>query len=49
VLAEAARQLGTRTTTAPHPPRRGLSYRSALDQTVLPDTDLVQPWELIQY
>jgi tRNA G18 (ribose-2'-O)-methylase SpoU len=49
VLAEAARQLGTRTTTAPRPPRRGLSYGSGLDLTAPPDTDLVQPWELMGY
>ncbi len=49
VLAEAARQLGTRTSTALRPPRRGLSYGSMLGQTALPDTDLVQPWELTQY
>lgn len=49
VLAEAARQLGTRTITALRPPRRGLSYGSMLGQTALPDTDLVQPWELAQY
>jgi tRNA G18 (ribose-2'-O)-methylase SpoU len=49
VLAEAARQLGTRITRAPRPPRRGLSYGSLLGQAALPDTDLVQPWELTQY
>jgi SpoU rRNA Methylase family len=49
VLAEAARQLGPRSATAPRPPRRGLSYSSTLGQTALPDTDLVQPWELLQY
>jgi tRNA G18 (ribose-2'-O)-methylase SpoU len=49
VLAEAARQLGIRTTKDPHPPRRGLSYGSALGQTVLPGTDLVHPWELMRY
>ncbi|GIH08286.1 hypothetical protein Rhe02_63530 [Rhizocola hellebori] len=48
VLAEAARQLGIRT-TAHRPPRRGLSYRSVLDQTTSPDIDLVQQWELAQY
>jgi tRNA G18 (ribose-2'-O)-methylase SpoU len=51
VLAEAARQLGGRTTTTVpgRPPRRGLSYRSALSQATPPDTDLVQPWELTRY
>ncbi len=49
VLAEAARQLGIRTAIAPRPPRRGLSYGSALGQTSRLDTDLVQPWELTQY
>jgi tRNA G18 (ribose-2'-O)-methylase SpoU len=49
VLAETARQLGARTARAPRPPRRGLSYGSVLGQTALPDTDLVQPWELTQY
>jgi hypothetical protein len=49
VLAEVARQLGARATRAPRPPRRGLSYRSALDQAVPSGSDLVQPWELDQY
>jgi hypothetical protein len=49
VLAEAARQLGTRTAAAPRPPLRGLSYGSGLDLTTPPDTDLVQPWELTHY
>jgi tRNA G18 (ribose-2'-O)-methylase SpoU len=49
VLAEAARQLDTRTAGARRPPRRGLSYGSVLGQTALPDTDLVQPWELTEY
>jgi tRNA G18 (ribose-2'-O)-methylase SpoU len=49
VLAEAARQLGIRTITTPSTPRRGLSYRSVLRQTTLPGTDLVPPWELMQY
>ena len=49
VLAEAARQLGTRAGRAPRPSTGGLSYGSVLRQTVLPDTDLVQPWELTRY
>ncbi|MFY1691095.1 TrmH family RNA methyltransferase [Plantactinospora sp. WMMB782] len=49
VLAETARQLGTRTVTARRPPRRGLSYSSMLGHTALPNTDLVHPWELTAY
>lgn len=49
VLAEAARQLGARTTRAPRPPRRNVSYGSGLDLAVPPDTDLVEPWELTRY
>jgi tRNA G18 (ribose-2'-O)-methylase SpoU len=49
VLAEAARQLSARTVRAPRPRRRGLSYGSVLGQTALPGTELVQPWELMQY
>lgn len=49
VLAETARQLGTRTVQGPRLPRRGLSYGSGLELTAPPETDLVQPWELTNY
>lgn len=49
VLAEASRQLGARIARARRPPRRGLSYPSALDQTALSEADLVESWELTQY
>ncbi|GAA4472370.1 TrmH family RNA methyltransferase [Phytohabitans houttuyneae] len=49
VLAEAARQLGARSAKASRPARRGLSYGSGLELAAPPDTDLVQPWELLRY
>ncbi|WP_238016967.1 TrmH family RNA methyltransferase [Dactylosporangium sp. AC04546] len=48
VLAEAARQLGPRPAGAARPPRRGLSYGSALAHSA-PEADLVLPWELLEY
>jgi tRNA G18 (ribose-2'-O)-methylase SpoU len=49
VLAETARQLGARTAKAPRSSRPGLPYGSRLGQNAPPGTDLVEPWELVQY
>jgi tRNA G18 (ribose-2'-O)-methylase SpoU len=50
VLAEAARQLGPRPDgSAGRPPRKGLSYRSALDLADPSAGDVVEAWELLRY